>query len=98
MSPSARFRSVFRFTALACTTLGVSASAQTYAFPGNSVRDILEGKVHRSGKERAGAIVSGLAATATAVGTRFILTAVRLTTGSGGGGDLRLIAWEMNLR
>ncbi|RKG56266.1 M23 family metallopeptidase [Corallococcus sp. AB011P] len=57
----------------------------------------LEGKVHRSGKERAGAIVSGLAATPTTVGTRFVITAVRLTTGTGGG-DLRLIAWDANLR
>src|SRR5690242_18297015 len=42
MSPSQRLRSMARLTALACTTLGVSASAQTYAFPGNSA-DLPEG-------------------------------------------------------
>ncbi|CAM4459561.1 M23 family metallopeptidase [Corallococcus exiguus] len=57
-----------------------------------------DGKVHRTGKERAGAIVSGLATTATSVGARFVITAVRLTTGTGGGGDLRLIAWDANLQ
>ncbi|RKH54159.1 M23 family metallopeptidase [Corallococcus aberystwythensis] len=56
-----------------------------------------EGKVHRTGKERAGAIVPGLSVTATTVGVRFVVTAVRLTTGTGGG-DLRLIAWDANLR
>lgn len=33
----------------------------------------------------------------TTVGVRFVVTAVRLTTGTGGG-DLRLIAWDANLR
>ncbi|MBN9681632.1 MULTISPECIES: M23 family metallopeptidase [unclassified Corallococcus] len=56
-----------------------------------------DGKVRRTGKERAGAIVSGLSATSTTVGVRLVVTAVRLTTGTGGG-DLRLIAWDANLR
>lgn len=57
----------------------------------------VDGKVHRTGKERAGAIVSGMAVAPVFAGPRFIITAVRLTTGAGGG-DLRLIAWESNLR
>ncbi|RKH11517.1 M23 family metallopeptidase [Corallococcus sp. CA047B] len=50
-------------------------------------------QVHRTGQEIAGDILDGTALTSTYVGGRFVITAVRLTTG----GDVRLIAWDANL-
>ncbi|MFP2904216.1 M23 family peptidase [Pyxidicoccus sp. 3LFB2] len=52
-----------------------------------------DSQLHLTGQELAGDILDGTAVTSTHVGGRFVITAVRLTTG----GDLRLIAWDANL-